>query len=110
MTTMVGHAIDNRGAQRSPFAEPALGSALRVAPLLGKIIDIVFGFIDRFDIRAVIFFNAALFIASYAILLALLRQYLRNALTPIPVLVAGVTWFSLADVQTLFGRFRARGT
>ena len=73
---------------------------------LGNIIDVVFGFIDRFDIRAVIFFNAALFIASYAILLALLRQYLRNALTPIPVLVAGVTWFSLADVQNSLWAFQ----
>jgi hypothetical protein len=64
-----------------------------------RIIDVIFGSIDRFDLRSVIFFSAAVFIASYALLLALFREYVGNRLTPIPVLVIGVTWFSLADVE-----------
>jgi hypothetical protein len=66
---------------------------------LQKIIYVLFGRIDRFDLRSVIFFSAALLIASYAVLLALFRQYLGNRLTPIPVLVIGLTWFSLAGIE-----------
>ena len=47
-----------------------------------------------------------LLIASYALLLALLRQYLGKRLTPIPVLAIGVTWFSLADVENSLGSFQ----
>ena len=64
-----------------------------------RIIDVLFGNIDRFDLRSVIFFSAAVLIASYAVLLALFRRYLGSRLTPIPVLVIGATWFSLADVE-----------
>jgi hypothetical protein len=74
--------------------------------LVGNVIDVLFGFIDRFDLRSVILFSAALFIASYAVLLALFRQYVGKRLTPIPVLLIGMTWFSLADVQNSLWAFQ----
>jgi hypothetical protein len=73
---------------------------------LGSLIDTLFGLLNRFDLRSVVFFSAAIFIASYAILLALLRKYLGTRLTPIPVLVLGVMWFSLADVQNALWAFQ----
>lgn len=66
---------------------------------IGNMIDVIFGLVDRLDLRSVIFLSSALLIATYAGLLALVRQYLGKRLTPIPVLVVGVIWFSLADVS-----------
>jgi hypothetical protein len=74
--------------------------------LLGNLVDIVFGFADRLDARAVIFFSAAVLIASYVGLLLLVRRYHSARLTPIPVLVVGVVWFSLADVQNALWAFQ----
>jgi hypothetical protein len=74
--------------------------------LVGNAIDIVFGFAGRLDTRSLIFFSAAVLIASYAALLALVRQYFGQRLTPISVLVIGVVWFSLADVQNALWAFQ----
>jgi hypothetical protein len=74
--------------------------------LLGNIVDVLFGHIDQLDLRSVIFFSAALFIASYVLLLSLFHRYARTGLTPIPVLLIGVTWFSLADVQNSLWAFQ----
>jgi hypothetical protein len=68
---------------------------------LWYMIDVLFGFVDRLDLRSVIFLSAAIFIASYAGLLLLVRQYLGKRLTPIPVLVISAICFSLADVQNI---------
>ena len=73
---------------------------------VGNTIDVLFGFFDRFDLRSVMFLSAVLFIASYTVLLALFRRYLGTRLTPIPVLVVGLTWFSLADVQNSLWAFQ----
>ena len=93
----------------APLIHSALSNHLSLSQLwaqynesrlfLQKVVDVLFGRIDRFDLRSVIFFSAAVLIASYAVLLALFRQYLGNRLTPIPVLVIGVTWFSLAAIE-----------
>jgi hypothetical protein len=73
---------------------------------IGNIVEVLFGFINRLDLRSLIFFSAALFMVSYAGLLALFRNYLGRSLTPVPVLVIGVTWFSLADVQNSLWAFQ----
>jgi hypothetical protein len=73
---------------------------------LGNIVDVLFGHIDQFDLRSVILFSAVLLVASYFVLLALFRHYLGSRLTPIPVLIIGVTWFSLADVQNSLWAFQ----
>ncbi len=74
--------------------------------VIGNLIDVLFGFTNRLDARAVIFFSAAVFVASYVGLLLLVRSYLSTRLTPIPVLVIGVVWFSVADVQNALWAFQ----
>jgi hypothetical protein len=66
---------------------------------ISNMINVLFGFVDGLDLRSLIFLSAAIFIASFAGLLLLVRQYLDKRLTPVPVLVVGAVWFSLADVQ-----------
>ena len=73
---------------------------------IGNVVDVLFGFIDRFDLRSVIFFSAAMFIASYAVLLVLAGKYLGRRLTPISILAIGITWFSLADVENSLWAFQ----
>jgi hypothetical protein len=64
---------------------------------ISNLIDVLFGFADRFNQRSVIFLSAALFIAAYGGLLLLVRRYFGRRLTPVPVFVVSVIWFSLAD-------------
>ncbi len=73
---------------------------------IGNLVFVSFGFVDGLDLRSVIFLSAALFIASYIGLLILLPQYLGKPLTPIPVLIIGVIWFSLADVENALWAFQ----
>ena len=74
--------------------------------VVGNLIEILFGFTNQLDERAILFFGAAVFIASYLCLLALVRKYLPRRLTPIPVLVVGVVWFSVADVANALYAFQ----
>jgi hypothetical protein len=73
---------------------------------IGNIVDVLFGYADRLDLRSIMMFSAFLLIASYGALLILVRKYTGRPLTPIPVLVLGVTWFSLADVQNALWAFQ----
>ena len=71
---------------------------------LGNLIFVVFGFVDRFDVRALAFFNAAVFIVTYWLFLMVFRTYLGRRPGPLSVLVIGVMWFSLADYENpLYG-------
>jgi hypothetical protein len=54
----------------------------------------------QLNTRWAIFFSAGVLIASYGLLLGLLRTYLGRRLTPISVLIVGVVWFSLANTQS----------
>jgi len=63
----------------------------------GRLVFIAFGFIDQLDERAVLLFSAILFIVTYALVLRLFRSYLGRRLTPLPVFLMGVVWFSLVD-------------
>ena len=74
--------------------------------VLGDLIEILFGFTNKLDERAILFFGATVFIASYVCLLALVRKYLPTRLTPLPVLVVGVVWFSVADVANALYAFQ----
>ena len=73
---------------------------------VGRLFFVLFGVADRLNLRAVIFFSAGLFIATYAILLVVFRRYIGRRLTPVSVLVIGVTWFSLADVGNSLWAFQ----
>ena len=74
--------------------------------LLGNMMVVLFAFIDRLDLRSIILFNAAVFIASYVILLALFRRYIGSYLTPIPTIVVGAIWFSVGDFQNSLWAFQ----
>lgn len=54
--------------------------------------------VDRADVRSILLFNGVIFIATYGIVLALFQKYLRSRLTPVPVLLVGIVWFSIGDV------------
>ena len=73
---------------------------------VGNLVDVLFGYVDRLDLRSIIVFDAVVFVASYAILLGLLRRYLGRRLTPVPVLLVGGVWFSVADVQNSLWAFQ----
>jgi hypothetical protein len=100
----------------APLVHEALHGHLSVSQLwsqynesrlfVGNSIDVLFGYLDRLDLRSVVFFSAALFMASYALLLGLLHRYLGSRLSPIPVLAVGVIWFSWADVQNSLWAFQ----
>jgi hypothetical protein len=54
--------------------------------------------------RFMVVINAAVFSATYLIILVLLRSYLQRSLTVISVLATGLIWFSLLDYfNALFG-------
>ena len=70
------------------------------------IVFVLFAFVDHLNLQLVILFAAVVFVASYILLLQLLRHYLREKLTVVPVLAVGVTWLSLADVQNALWSFQ----
>jgi hypothetical protein len=73
--------------------------------ILVKSVIVVFAYLDQFNTRSMIFFNAVAYTAAYGIVLLLCHRYLGRRLTPIPVLVLGLVWFSLADVQSALWEF-----
>ena len=98
-----------------PMVHAAVHGHLALSQLWGQynesrlfsqnVIVVLFGFVDGLDLRAVIFLSAAALIASYAGLLVLAGKYLGK-LTPITVLIVGVIWFSLADVENALWAFQ----
>jgi hypothetical protein len=75
----------------SQYGEPRL-------PLV-RLDLLFFAQIVHLNTRWAVFFSAAIVITGYAFLLALFWRYLGRPLTPIPVLIVGILWFSLANVQ-----------
>ncbi len=85
------HGHLSLGQLWSQYGEPRL-------PLV-KLDLLFFSHTVHLNTRWAVFFSAAVVIAGYALLLALFWRYLRRPLTPIPVLIVGIVWFSLANVQ-----------
>ncbi len=56
--------------------------------------------------RDVIVSSAAIFVASYILLLSLFRLYTHAPLTFVPVLTIGVVWFSLVDFENSLWSFQ----
>ncbi len=63
------------------------------------LVFIAFGLGDHLNFRALLLFDACTFVASYWILLVLVRAYKRAPLSVANVLILGVAWFSLVDAQ-----------
>jgi len=72
---------------------------------VAKAIFVLFAFANRFNTRSVILLSAVLLVAAYVLLLVLFRRYVGKRLTPVPVLIIGLVWFSLASVQTALWAF-----
>lgn len=54
------------------------------------------GFIDHYDVRSIIILSALIYVASFFLLLGVIRAYIGRALTVLPTLILGLVWFSLA--------------
>jgi hypothetical protein len=65
-----------------------------------------FARLNHLDERTIALFSAALFVATFGLLLLPLRAYLRRRLTFVPVFSLGVVWFSVADVQNSLWSFQ----
>jgi hypothetical protein len=74
--------------------------------LVPALVFVIFAVVDHLNIQAILVFSAGVFIASYLLLLVLLRAYLGRRLTFVPVFVIGIVWFSLADVQNALWSFQ----
>ncbi len=66
----------------------------------------VFGWLDHLNYKHITLFSAATYIASFAMLLSLFRVYLGRRLTFLPVLLLGVVWFTVADVENSLWSFQ----
>ncbi len=62
-----------------------------------RLVILAFSFIDHWDIKTEILFTAFVYIGAYLLFLFMMARYLRG-LSPVPTLVVGAIWFSLADV------------
>ena len=62
-----------------------------------RLVILAFSFIDHWDVKTEILFTAVVYIGAYVLFLFMMARYLRG-LSPVPTLVVGAIWFSLADV------------
>jgi hypothetical protein len=67
--------------------------------LVDNLIYVVSALVDHYDIRTLIIFNAAVFILTFWLLLALVRSFQGKWPGAISILVISAIWFNLADVQ-----------
>lgn len=71
-----------------------------------KLFFALFAVVGNYNIKVILMFSAMLFVASYLLLLLLLRSYLAKRLTFVEVFVVGIVWFSLADLQNALWSFQ----
>lgn len=64
--------------------------------LFPNLLFVAAGFVDHYDLRAIIILSALIYIASFFLLLVVVRAYIGRALTVLPTLILSLTWFSLA--------------
>jgi ABC-2 type transport system permease protein len=72
----------------------------------GNVLFAAAGRVDHLNEKHIILLAAAVYIAAFVFLLLLLRSYLQRALTFLPVLMLGVVWFSVADVENSLWSFQ----
>jgi len=74
--------------------------------LVPKLVFVTFGLYDSLNEKSIILFSTVLFVASYLLILLLLRSYLTKPLTFLRVLAVGIVWFSLVDVENALWSFQ----
>ena len=72
----------------------------------GRLVYMAFGIFDHLNERGVILFSALTFTATYVLVLVLFRSYIGRRLTPLPVFVIGIVWFSLVDFSNALWAFQ----
>ncbi len=73
---------------------------------VGNLVFVTFGVLNHFDTRALVFFNAALFIGTFWLFLFTFGSYAGKRLSILAVFVTSILWFSLADVQNALWGFQ----
>jgi hypothetical protein len=74
--------------------------------LFPNLIFVAAGFVNHYDVRTIMLLGAAILIASYFLVLVLVRTYLQRRLTVLPTVVLGVVWLSVADVENALWGFQ----
>jgi hypothetical protein len=74
--------------------------------LVSNLLVIVFGFVNRLNLRTVVLFSALVFAATYFLMLVALRRYLRRPLAFGPIFSLGVVWFSFVGVSNALWAFQ----
>ena len=68
-----------------------------VAP---RFLFVVLGDLTSLNTKSIMLFSAAMFIATYLMLIVLVRRYCDHWLGPIGLLLLGAVWFSLSDYES----------
>jgi hypothetical protein len=71
-----------------------------------SVLIVVFAQVDNLNEKSLILFSAGMFVASYLLLLPLVRAYIAKKLTFVPVFAVGIAWFSLADAENALWSFQ----
>ena len=77
--------------------------------VMGNLVFVAFAIVDHLNLRAVMLFNATVFVLTYVIVLLLFRGYLGKRLPPLSAFVLGVVWFSLVDGQSALWAVKVEG-
>jgi hypothetical protein len=92
------HHILNGGELWAQYSEARL--------VVSNVVIIMFGFVNRLNLRTVVLFSALVFVATYCLLLLAFRAYLGRRLTFLPVFTLGIVWFSLVGVSNALWAFQ----
>jgi hypothetical protein len=74
--------------------------------LFPNLMFIFLGVATHDDTRWLMIIGALIFVATYLLLLAVVRSYLSRPMTPLVILVLGLVWFSLVDWQNAIWAFQ----
>ena len=74
--------------------------------LVPNLIFVSLGVATHDDTRSLTIIGALIFVATYLLLLVVVRSYLSRAMTPLVILVVGLVWFSLVDWQNAIWAFQ----
>ena len=65
-----------------------------------KLLFMVFGELTALNVKTMMMFNAVMFVATYVILLRLIRTYCGRSPGALALLLLGAVWFSLSDFES----------
>jgi hypothetical protein len=74
--------------------------------LVPNLIFVMVGVLTYDNAQVLMFMSALLFIGTFVLLLVIVRSYFDRPVTPLPVLMLGVVWFSLVDWQNALWAFQ----